>query len=335
MYVGIASSHNTAAPFLNKIPLSAATATAPLVCGAGIDLNIKDVTNLGNTGAVNNPARGGTPGNVGVDRMLYVPATPTPVNQFYIANNGGVASSTGEPTSNLSFTVFKNQASFAAATGTGDEFTLIVDDLGKVSPGRKGIPQMLVYKNVMFLARNVATNQNPGTVSNGGELWKCAANCTTAASWTRIVSSTPGIGAGGTGMEKVTNQAISMLQVSGGYLYVGFDNMTDGARMYRTAVDPSLLNDHTVFTEVGRIASGVKTHTDGTTLACAHAQSLGGVCMGYQILSSSIITKNQYSYLYFTVGCTLLTASGNGQTCDVNLTAAVTLPAMSVLIQRD
>lgn len=117
-----------------------------------------------------------------------------------------------------------------------------------------------------------------------------------------------------------------VLEVNGGYLYVGFDNMADGARAYRTAVVPAGPGD---FSELGRNAAAGCTNHSGSTGA------LGGICFAYQFLSSTSIAKDAYNYLYVTVGCTLAAASGDNQTCDTNPGVGVTLAPMKVLVQRD
>jgi hypothetical protein len=236
-----------------------------------------------------------------------------------------VSKSDGEPTGVASFTTVMSQTDFGNASGlTADDITLELDNLQKISPGRKGVPKMLVFQNTLFMARNVATSQASGTVSNGGELWKCSTACTTAANWSRVLTSTPK--ATNTGIEITNNKAVSLLEVQGSYLYVGFDNMADGARLYRSNGIPASAAS---FTEIGRVATAACSNHTGDTGA------LGGLCYGYQMLSSVSVPKGAYNYLYLTAGCTLSTESVNGGKCDVDAGAVFTAPPVRVLVQRD
>jgi hypothetical protein len=331
IYAGISSDHGTQAPFLLQLPLTAAGNV--LTCGTGVNMGVATLTNIGAGGG--NPAvsQGANTPAIGIDAMLMVPGTAGTINAgqdtFYIANNGGVAKSNGTPTGVASFATVMAQSFFAGydAAKAGDNVTLVIDSLLKLSPGRKGVPKFVVWKNTLFMARNVASAQTYAgqTVSAGGELWKCTTNCTSSASWSRVfTTSSAGSGAG---LESANNSSVALLEVNGPYLYVGFDNLADGARVYRTFNVPSGPGD---FVETGRIA----------TAACAnHAGSsgaLGGLCYAYQFLSSTSIAKDGYSYLYVTVGCTLASASGDGQTCDTTgVAAGVALAPMKVLVQRD
>jgi hypothetical protein len=263
--------------------------------------------------------------------MLFVPSTVGTLNTggdtFYIANNGGVSRSTGEPLGVGSFTTVLTQPNLAAAAGTGDEVTLTPDSLLKVSPGRQGVPRMVVFQNRLYMARNIAlgsANTTQIKTSNGGELWTCANNCTVAGNWTRVFTSSPA--GSNSGIEITNNSSISMLEVNGNYLYVGFDNMADGARVYRSNGIPAGPGS---FTELGRDATAACTNHSGNTGA------LGKLCHGYQILSSAAISKGSDDYLYLTVGCTLATESANGLKCDVDPTAAFLAPPVRVLVQRD
>jgi hypothetical protein len=259
---------------------------------------------------------------VGIDSMLLVPSTVGSINNaensFYIANNGGMARSNDNPTTGGSFSLVFDQAYLGG-------ITLVLEGLGKVSPGRRGVPQLLVYRNALYMARNRATNQDPGTVNNGGELWRCTTNCGTAANWSRVLSSTTGVGSG-TGIERTSNQAISLLEVSGEYLYIGFDNMEDGFRLYRTSVAPT---GAASFTEVGRVADAGCTNHTGDTGA------IGGLCYAYQGMSSTTISKAGDDYLYLTVGCTLASESVNGGRCDTDPGAGFRSPPIRVLVQKD
>ncbi len=328
LYVGISSAHGTQAPYLSKIPLGAAGGVVS--CGAGTELIARDIDYLGKSGTISNPERN-TTGMVGIDSMLYVPAASGLVaaDAFFIANNGGLAFSNGEPAAAASFGIVLSQAGFGAVSAsTADDTTLVIDSLDKISPGRKGHPRMFVWQNTLFLVRNVGTAGATST-SAGGELWKCSSACTQGASWSRVF--TTSAAGSDAGLESMRNIAVSLLEVNQGYLYVGFDNMQDGARIYRTAVVPGAPAD---FTEVGRIATAGCSNHSGDTGA------LGGQCRAFQFLSSAAIAKDLNGYLYATVGCTLSTESydngaANGVCDSDGLNGTFTPPSMSVIVQKD
>ena len=331
MYAGISSDHGTQAPIMLKLPLSASAGVVS--CSTGSDLTLRSLANIGkNAGGSSNPASG----IVGIDTMFYNKAdTLNPNDTFYVANNGGVvyASSAGTwpPTDKAHFTTALTQANLAAANaGTADDITLVLDSLQKISPGRKGVPAIVKYSGGLYMARNVAVSQSSVAnekTSAGGELWKCTTSpCTSSGNWSRVFTSTT-VG-GGTGVESTNNKSISMLQVNGSRLYIGFDNYQDGARVYYATAAPTGPGS---FTETGRVPN--------TTVSCSNHTgdqgSFGRQCYAYEILSSASITKNQYNYLYVTVGCQIAGEAVDGGKCDTNGAAGYTAPAMRVLLQRD
>lgn len=135
--------------------------------------------------------------------------------------------------------------------------------LGKVRPGEKGIPIMKEYGGKLYMVRNVSIAgteadadscaDNAGvtlktgdaSLRNGaenlrGELWVCdpaggsdATVCETA-DWTRLISGEEaelcsGQAAACTAPE---SNAISMLEFVGNEVYLGFDDPTNGVRIY-------------------------------------------------------------------------------------------------------
>ncbi len=298
-YVGMASKHGIQAPFLIRQQLINSSGTLSCqTAGSTAELGVNGVKPLGKAAAGDNPATSGA--TVGIDSMIYIPAGggPTPTDTFYIANNGGMNYSTGAPTSSASF----NSAGLNGGVGnpildntylgTTNGPTLVlpygnpsdtnVGGLGKIRPGQKGVPFLTVYKNVMYMARNLGQSQTSvlETVNNGAELWKCSANCTTQTNWKKALTISNFSGG-------ANNLAISVLTVNGGALYVGLDNTIDGVRIFRTTVS-----------EIDSDNSGNDGHNDFVQQTTA---GLTNPINFKYFFSSTSMTKGSYSYIYVTV----------------------------------
>jgi len=126
------------------------------------------------------------------------------------------------------------------------------------------------------------------------------------------------------------NIAISMLQVVGDELYIGFDNLVDGARLYAAdSVMNGTVDAAGDFTEEGRITP---------TSACTNFSSpdgdvLGGYCFGFEFFSSALISKAGTTYLYVATGCK--TESVDNGKCDTDPTVStVAQPAIRVMRKK-
>lgn len=297
-YSGFSSDHGTQAPILAATPLTASGGV--LSCGSGSDLTLRSQNYLGKNGSPNaNPAKAASSSAVvGIDSMLYVTTTPTPAAEFYVANNGGVASAA---TPFTSYTTRVSQADFAGVSGAG-AVTLVLPNapagLEKVRPGQKGMPLMTVWNGAIYAARNLAVSQTAANqiVNNGAELWKCTSTCTSAANW-RLVLSTNNVA--NTMSNRANLKAISLLQVNGNFLYIGFDNPTDGAQIYRSQSGITEIDGTTACT------GGDTTANNGDGYRCFQQQGATGLGVPSEnqyFFSSASIRKGASNFIYVTVG---------------------------------
>jgi hypothetical protein len=289
VFVGIASDHGTNSPVLNRAPVSEPESDGKLRVDAPIDLSGNLIPHLGKG---NGNGYGGT---VGIDFIYRVG------DSTYLANNGGliyVDTSkflTGAKPNNVghwstNFSPALSTPNHADFTGTSlrmpDSNATTGGGLGKVRPGEKAFPYLVLYKGKLYLARNVGTVAD-GKVNLRGEVWTCTPNdsgqCAPAA-WTRIITGSE------TDLTAGSN-AISMLIANGNNLYVGFDNPTNGLEVYRyasTLVKPN--PDPTSTTMSG--VSWIKQGTNGL-----------GSGSKYIINSVSLYdTGTVKNYLYIVVG---------------------------------
>lgn len=306
LYAGIASQHGTQAPLISVHNLSL-DVDSNIIMGTSNDMSVRSLSFIGKNNG--NPAADAD-AVVGIDCMFYVPSTllaPTPVNRVYIANNGGVAAATGEPTTYTDFTTFMTQTWMGAQTinnGVGTpvydagNVTLVLPDaledvdpnypagtdgLGKLSPGQKGIPFLVIFNDRMYMARNLAVAQTADneTNRNGAELWKCDSNCTTNTSWKPIASSATFTGG-------ANNKAISLLIVNNDRLYIGFDNSTDGITVFRSNAGVTDINSDEI-------------NDDGASdFTLQDEAGFGGNFTS--IISSTSISDGTDSYLYLIAG---------------------------------
>ena len=291
IYAGIASAHNTNSPVLNKIPLTYNSGTISCT-GAFTDLSGNNIVNIGKQNG--NGAPNGT--TVGIDSQIYIPSTggPTPTNTYYLFNNGGIAYSTGAPTSNTSFTSAKTEASFSGTALTYPAAT----GLEKVRPGQKGMPLVVVWNGALYAARNLASGTSAANreINAGAELWKCKASCTTAANWKKVLSTTD---TGNTFANRANLRSISLLQVNGSYLYIGLDNATNGAQIYRSQSGITEIDGTTACT------SGDTTADNGDGYRCFQQQGTAGFGAPSEnqfFFSSASLRKGSSNYIYVTVG---------------------------------
>ncbi len=292
-YSGFSSSHSQQAPILAATPLTASGGV--LSCGTGSDLTLRSVNWIGKNASTDNPAKSANSNAVvGIDSMLQVPTGgPTPVGEFYVANNGGIASSASPYTS---WSIKVTQSNFSSVSGAG-AVTLVLPDapagLEKVRPGQKGMPVMTIWNGAIYAARNLAVSQTAANqvVNNGGELWKCKATCTTASNWKLVAKSS-------SFPDNPSNlKAISLLQVNGDRLYIGFDNPTNGATIYRS---------NTGITEIDSGSGcGDATPDNGDGHNCFTRQGepgFGSPGQNQYFISSASLRKGSQNFIYVTVG---------------------------------
>lgn len=279
VYAAASSAHGTQAPAVAFHTLTESSGQVTL--GAGSDLSLRSVDYIGKNASIDNPCKAGNSSCVvGIDSMLYVSNAALGGPKLFIANNGGVVhSTTTPPTSNSHFSLALSLR--AAERGNA---TLVLPSsptgLQKLSPGQKGAPLMTEYKGKLYLARNLSTGEADSTTqttNNGAELWKCEISCGSSSNWKKIATAS-------NFSSDSNNKAISLLQVNGGSLYIGFDN-DSGARIYKSTA-----------TEINASDDG-NGHTDFTLQS---VQGLGG---GYtKIFSSTSIFDGTNHYIYVVLG---------------------------------
>jgi hypothetical protein len=190
---------------------------------------------------------------------------------LYVANNGGVSSTTTlPPDGTATWTNLRHDAD-----GVWSGATRQIPSIGKLRPGEKGVPVMLPWSGVLFVARN----RDDGVA----ELWRYDAG----GGWSQVIDTSSTLG----GMNP-NNSALSMVAVNGSRLYLGFDNETDGAEVWRTTagVTAATVADHDDFEQVGLSGLGPIGGTD--------------LEKNKHIISDVSIFFNGDDYLYITVGCT-------------------------------
>ncbi len=129
--------------------------------------------------------------------------------------------------------------------------------LGKVRPGEKGIPILKEYGGKLYMVRNVSiattisnaddctagdATLRDGTENLRGELWVCNPSGGTLATvcepgdWTRLIAGEETELCNGQSASCTTpeSNAISMLEFVGDEVYVGFDDPTNGLRIFHT-----------------------------------------------------------------------------------------------------
>jgi|GEM_PF-1296487 len=317
-YAGISSKHGQQSPLLNRFVL-VDSGSGVLTVNSSINVSAKDITLIGKQGTSKNPVSDKN-GVVGIDSMYYVSSTgtPTPVNTFYLANNGGLVAATyvigieptvptASPTDSEDFAAVKSQAQFAA--DGGGSTTLVLPDevdggLGKIRPGQKGMPFIVDYKGVLYIGRNIALSQTDDneTVQNGAEIWRCDSDCTVSANWKLALSSSQlsYTDDSNQGTDGSNNKAIGLMQVNGDYLYIGFENETHGVTIFRTKAGVTGIDD----------GAGILGASDGTAgngdghldFVQQGIAGLGQSTSFRYIFSSASLKKLGKNYIYITVG---------------------------------
>jgi hypothetical protein len=281
VYLGFSSPHGQQAPIASHHTVTE-DGSGNLSIEHGTDMNIKSVAYIGKKGSPANIAADYTNSVVGIDSMIYFDATndATDNGMLYMANNGGIMGS-----SDYSGFTAPFLATPGGFTGTTLQLPAAPAGLEKISSGQKGIPILHAYNGKLYMVRNVAENATTGRqTALRGEVWVCDPstndpNKCEPGEWTRIIS--------GTESELGTApSSISMFTTNGsGVFYVGFDDTTNGVKIFRYA--------------------GTGPSATVTTMLSAGwvPQGQAGLGGSYEkILSSASISDGVYNYIYVTVG---------------------------------
>ncbi len=219
---------------------------------------------------------------VGVD-ALYVYK-----NQLYAANgghnqvnhNGGVIRSTStfpaaynnNNCTGGGWAIITPSASAWHNSPTNNRFSLELTKVADLIPRDKAVPGFAEFNNNLYMIRNACNvandnrssedssthyvngcNNYPGdnyTSSRQPQLWKCVPggdNVCDSGDWSLIDSNSDYV----TNMGDSDNHSLTMIVKNGTYLYVGFDNLNDGVRIYRTNVTNPTESDFTLVGTAG------------------------------------------------------------------------------------
>ncbi len=221
-------------------------------------------------------------------------------DRLYLGNNGGlIRSTTAVPLDYASHPehwvpILPSAAAYGnySAHATALEF--------EIRPGDRAWSGLVEYRGRVYLARNVETADG----GRAAQLWRCdpsiqagpppaSASACDPDDWSLIAAnSQPPTDL--SQFDRPENTAISLLAVNGNWLYLGFDNATDGISLYRSkAPDPLSLADF--------------QGDQACSAADIGCQGLGGPGLGdpsnnQQILAHLSLDFEGRSWLFFLAG---------------------------------
>lgn len=306
-YTAFASDSSSGKPIIAIFDFSVSKAACKYIDKKDTPLNgtgndsAKNLPYLGSAGSPSNDAQ-----NIGIDSIVFYSGA------IYISNNGGISrSATVPPTTYKDFSNVIRDGIAPWNTGT----TKAIPGIGKLRPGEKGIPFMVTYKSELYVARN--------RTDNTAELWKY-----NGSAWTKVFDTAeskndvydPVTDTKVENPDGDYNTAISLVHVveapsaTQKYLYVGFDNETKGAQIFRSTNGDK-------FYKIGKSGLGPENATTQELIKNKH------------IVSHASVFYDGKSYLYINVGC-LSDFSDNGS-CDRNYDAGRTNFSIKVFRQID
>ncbi|HSP77922.1 MAG TPA: dickkopf-related protein [Myxococcaceae bacterium] len=222
-----------------------------LLRAPGPDVKGVDAKGNGRNGGACNPAVHELC-NLAAHRMPGIGAMGSPANpastvgidfigefdgRLYLGNNGGLVRATvAEPLDYASAPHHWASITPSAAEYRG-KVSLTSDKLEGLEPADRAWTRMVVFNGHVYLGRNT---------TEGPQLWRCdpdtvsgpvpasATDCD-AGDWVLVAAN----GAGDARLsqfDNASNTRLTLLAVSGGHLYVGYDNAVDGVEVYRSAV---------------------------------------------------------------------------------------------------
>ncbi|MCY1074364.1 hypothetical protein [Archangium lansingense] len=200
--------------------------------------------------------------NLAAHRMPGIGAAGSPANpahtvgidfvgefndKLYLGNNGGLVRATVEEPLDYE----SSPSHWVSITPSAPEYrakqSITTDTDLDLDPSDRAWSRMAVFNGHVYLGRNTTA---------GPQLWRCdparvsgpapasAQDCD-AGDWVLVAANGQG-DVQLTQFDNPHNTRLTLLAVSGGALYVGFDNAVDGVVVYRTAVDePASRSDFT------------------------------------------------------------------------------------------
>jgi hypothetical protein len=227
-----------------KSPLLVALATAPLLpwldAAPGTDaveLGVADMPGLG----------GNASSGASTDAQPRLDAVARLRGNLYLASGGGVVRSTTETP--RAYAAHPSDWAAATPAGWAARTSIAASSSVGLTPADRAVPALVAFGACgagpcLFLARNVR-GTSPAVVP---QLWQCDPTSTgevdacDAADWSLAVPDASGDGQL-TQLGVATHGAVSVLLATDRYLYLGFDDATTGAQLYRSEVVPARLSD--------------------------------------------------------------------------------------------
>ena len=213
-------------------------------------------------------------------------------DRLYIGNNGGLVRST----TNAPLDYTNSPGDWEAVTPSSADYTaktsVTTTKTAEIEPVDKAWPQVAEFNGHYFAARNT---------TDGPQLWRCDPEVESGPAPATAGDCDEGdwslVAANGTGdalltqFDNANNTSIGFLVANGDYLYVGFNNATDGVIVFRTDdAEPSSQNDF---------------EGDGACMApCAGlgGNGLGDAASNQMFFAAVSLVFGSTDYLYITAG---------------------------------
>jgi hypothetical protein len=208
-------------------------------------------------------------------------------DRLYLGNNGGwMRTTTNSPGSYQS-----SPSDWAIATPSaaayGAKISVTTTKLADLLPADRALPQWAVLNGKLYAARNTTA---------GPQIWACTPGSDLACDpgdWALIAPNTSG-DSQLSQFNDPDNASVSLLVATPSHLYIGFDDATDGVRLYRSSTSaPLALSD---FQGLGGCSASAGS---------ASCPGLGGNGLGAgvtRIFDGRALSYGGADYLYLTAG---------------------------------
>lgn len=212
-------------------------------------------------------------------------------DRLYLFNNGGCARATTASPGRCSTSPGDWTRCTPLAPEWSAKTSVIVSNAADLTPADKAVPGVAVHQGRLYLARNT---------TSGPQLWACSpgasddpAQCEPQ-DWSLVAANSVG-DTQLSGFDNPNNAKVALLVSTGGALYVGFDNATDGVVVFRSSRPaPSARSDFE-----GLAACAADTHP-------AACEGVGGNGLGdprnQRIFSGIGMQTAGSGHLYLTTG---------------------------------
>lgn len=217
--------------------------------------------------------------------------------RLYVANNGGIARSTvASP-----LDAYNHPDHWVDVTPSSSDYnsleSITTNKVADIEPADKAVPSMAVFGGNLFFARNTASGPQLWVCTPGIEIGPAPGTSTDCdpGDWQLVAPNTTAGKGLLTQFNNSGNTHISVLEATGRYLYIGFDNGAEGIALFRTSnPNPSHTADF-----VGKDGCTADLHS--TTCDGIGGSGLGDLT-NRRIFSSAFSTVGSKDYLYLVVG---------------------------------